>query len=943
MKRIICTTFMSLLSVIIVAQPLDTGLFQGVIPTQEKVYLHFDNNTYFQGDTIWYKAYVVMADNNVPKPYSRVLYVELLDEQGYLKERQQLVVDEEGQANGRFALNDTAFAGFYEVRAYTKWMLNFGYGRMLKKDDRWYVKDMHGIHPFIYAGKETNFPNAISPGERVVDSFREPSSFDPKNYLNLITHYNIEMDEVQWAYMLDDTVFNNEQHPASGDFYDLGLTFDPDLMRKDYRTYNNLFSRVLPVYSRPDSMENYKRRIMPAKITMGDYNVWWKSDNFGMRFYPEGGEIIEGVKCRVGWEAYNQELSRLNIRGALYEDDVVIDSLIPIHAGRGLFSFIPRQGKNYKVKYESRDNKFSFNLPEIKKEGVSISVTQDEVGVYVDLYTRFTQARQLYMSITGRGKLIKNYKLNRDSTFSVAIDITDLPEGVNQATVYDKNGTIYADRLFFVNDFEILKGNIAVDGIVNRAYRPLEKINLSLLATNGRGLPLKDQTFSVSVRDADQLDNSFATGNIMTNLLLESEIKGFVETPDYYFESNDEHHRKALDLLLMIQGWRRYDWQEMARPQTFIADYLPETHMIINGDVIGLRKNIFGQEKGPIDVFCSLRNLDMNIPKGKEYLFQGHVTADTLKHFHIAYEPFYGKAKLVLRAKYENKLDKSEYAKLQHDPKIFIRKEYFYPRNRKQYSWYETNAPDDVPNKQLTWEDLQDNIYASEWIPQVTIKSKKRPYSKHQTDKPVFSMKYIDYLNEVWDRGYYNPFNLLDYQMKVDDYAISHNIHLHYVTSVHNDERWMISYGWNITENAKVLNAFIPVLDSLYVVSDDPIRPTAYELHHLDRMGVDNGESYAYSGYVNITTVSNDSTLHLVGREYTLPGFTRPTEYYNPDYSKTKLPQVKDYRRTLYWNPSIKTDKFGRANISFYNNSVCTELNVSAEGITKKGEFLIVR
>lgn len=49
----------------------------------------------------------------------------------------------------------------------------------------------------------------------------------------------------------------------------------------------------------------------------------------------------------------------------------------------------------------------------------------------------------------------------------------------------------------------------------------------------------------------------------MTNLLLESEIKGFVETPDYYFESDDQHHRDALDLLLMIQGWRRYNWYEI--------------------------------------------------------------------------------------------------------------------------------------------------------------------------------------------------------------------------------------------------------------------------------------------------------------------------------------------------------------------------------------------
>ena len=100
---------------------------KSVLPVQEKVYLHFDNNCYFLGDTIWYKAYVVLADDNSPEPLSRILYVELLNEQGYLMERQQLQINKSGQADGCFAICDTLFAGYYEIRAYTKWMLNFGY------------------------------------------------------------------------------------------------------------------------------------------------------------------------------------------------------------------------------------------------------------------------------------------------------------------------------------------------------------------------------------------------------------------------------------------------------------------------------------------------------------------------------------------------------------------------------------------------------------------------------------------------------------------------------------------------------------------------------------------------------------------------------------------------------------------------------------------------
>ena len=79
----------------------------------------------------------------------------------------------------------------------------------------------------------------------------------------------------------------------------------------------------------------------------------------------------------------------------------------------------------------------------------------------------------------------------------------------------------------------------------------------------------------------------------------------------------------------------------------------------------------------------------------------------------------------------------------------------------------------------------------------------------------------------------------------------------------------------------------------------------------------------------------------MQGREYNLQGFTRPAEYYNPDYSKANLPEIKDYRRTLYWNPKVTTDKYGQATIEFYNNTVCTTVDISAEGVTNHGECLV--
>ena len=114
-------------------------------PVQEKVYLHLDNQCYFKGDTIWYKAYVVRADSLTYTDMSRILYVELVSPDGMVVERQQIIVSNLGYSDGNFALQDSIYSGFYELRAYTRWMLNFkvsehDYGR--KDREFFYNKQM---------------------------------------------------------------------------------------------------------------------------------------------------------------------------------------------------------------------------------------------------------------------------------------------------------------------------------------------------------------------------------------------------------------------------------------------------------------------------------------------------------------------------------------------------------------------------------------------------------------------------------------------------------------------------------------------------------------------------------------------------------------------------------------------------------------------------------
>ncbi|MBQ5721195.1 MAG: hypothetical protein IIV67_02825, partial [Bacteroidaceae bacterium] len=158
------------------------------------------------------------------------------------------------------------------------------------------------------------------------------------------------------------------------------------------------------------------------------------------------------------------------------------------------------------------------------------------------------------------------------------LDSDTLKAGVHQATLYDADGRVWADRLFFVKKKDIERPTLTFNG-AKEQYKPYEQISLGVQGIQG------NTRISVAVRDAVRGSRNDDTGNILTEMLLASEIKGFVPQPEWYFEADDERHNRALDLLMMVQGWRRFDWKEMAVKGNFIPVHPVEKTPYIFGAV----------------------------------------------------------------------------------------------------------------------------------------------------------------------------------------------------------------------------------------------------------------------------------------------------------------------------------------------------------------------
>ena len=223
-------------------------------------------------------------------------------------------------------------------------------------------------------------------------------------------------------------------------------------------------------------------------------------------------------------------------------------------------------------------------LPDADPQGVALHLQQQGAGWRAAIRTSSQlPADSLALTLMHEGRLISFQPLARlagEAGERVAtFDASALSSsGVFQLTVFDSHGHVYADRLFFVRRDRDLQPSLTMQGL-KETYAPYEPVSLKLKAPQGA------RSVSLAVRDDSRRDFLNDNGTILTEMLLASEIRGFVPQPGWYFERNDEEHRMGLDLLMLTQGWRRFRWQDMAISGTWDLSQPAEQAPVIRGGV----------------------------------------------------------------------------------------------------------------------------------------------------------------------------------------------------------------------------------------------------------------------------------------------------------------------------------------------------------------------
>lgn len=818
--------------------------FGNLLP-QEKVYLQFDNTSYYQGDRIWFSAFVITSEKNCPTSLSKTLYVELLNPGGELVDKRILPV-REGRCHGEFALTQTPFySGFYEIRAYTKYMLNFG----------------------------------------------------------------------------DATIF----------------------------------SRIFPIFEKPKEEGNF------AEKTLQPYAVYKhpqerkrskRAKRFNLRFYPEGGHWVNGLPTWVAFEATDAFGNPVDISGHIENKEKNVRlTFETLHEGRGVFLYTPTEERHRAV-VEWNDKTYRFNLPEPESQGFAFAVNNlasaDSLEIEVRK-NRETPPATLGVAVMARGQLYNFCMLtvSRQAPVRFKVSQRELPVGVAQVVLFDESGRTLADRLLFVGRPDTLA--LAVHRN-KELYQPFDSIQLDFQVTDTAGQPVQ-ASLSVSVRDGwEEVESRHS---LLTDLLLMSEIKGYVRRPTWYFEADDSLRRHALDQLLMVQGWRRYAWKTWAAVEPFELKYMPEQGIELHGTVVSMVRS---KPRPHVQVASFL----MKRGKEEEENVQNATaidsyTTDSLGRFAFV-SNIEGKWNLILAV---TEKGKKKGHRILLD-RVFSPEPVPYPLAEMQVEI--TGEPDvrmveEMPADTVAspeedfdlfmdaYEDSLRRLGIDEKIhrlDEVVIKAKKRSKEREIYEARTKSVAYYDVpaeMDDIQDRNTYIGSDIHELMINMNQHFMRRNWsneeYLYYKGKlplfVINYER---TYQTEMDYN-KYRLLTLESIKSIYITEDlgticryaDPI------LSPFDVLDL-------YGCAVLIETYPEGEIPAKAGkgvRKTWLEGYSTPETFYEPDYSI--LPKEPDYRRTLYWNPVLLPDSTGHATVRFYNNSRCRRPRITVETLTEEGKI----
>jgi TonB-dependent SusC/RagA subfamily outer membrane receptor len=667
---------------------------------------------------------------------------------------------------------------------------------------------------------------------------------------------------------------------------------------------NDFFEKLIPVAS-----------VKPARVPESVVKQPALALKPDVQFLPEGGTLITGIKTKVAFKAIGPNGLGIEAKGVVIDNDnQTVASIASAHLGMGSFTFTPVEGKTYSAKITYPNGlQDLIPLPKAEPDGISLSVNNDslpEAKVSITANPAFFNRNKGkdYTLLISSGGLITSVDCPLDSPV-IKLDILKrkLRTGVATVTLFSPANEPLCERLFFVQNYDRLDLSISSDKSV---YAAREKVNITLNALNRKDEAAEGH-FSVAVVNERLVpDSGHKAGNILTYLLLTSDLKGYVEQPDDYFADTSATANKNLDLLMLTQGYRRFEWKQVLDTAKRALAYQPESSLTIAGRVDNLANKPIAN--GAINL----------IPAKGGGLLSTSTDGKGLFRFPNLF--FIDTARFVLNA-------------MNDKGKKYTKITYFNDAK---------NAPVVPPipaTMSLKMNDSTLSAYAD------SDKEELKEVSTYINRKPIM-LKQVNIHRKKPDNQY-----------RTESLAGAGNAD----QVVHADEISRIDGPLVTSLNGRLHGVIfkggrhkVPYLTfgtgPMYVIIDgqegaDINQLIAEEVETVEVLKYASASMYGVAGGNGVLVITTKRTRQPDAKDIpsigvlplTLTGFYKARQFYSPKYNTPAALNSKqrDLRSTIYWKPEIKTDKDGNAGFDFYNADGAGTYKITVEGIDKDGNI----
>lgn len=864
----------------------------------EKLYLQTDKPYYTTGDTLRFKAYLLNADYLTPSNRSGLLYVELDGADGKAAKRIMVPV-ENGIAWGDIALDSKDIpAGSYTFRAYTNWQRNFGEDYIFKKEIS--ITATKGESLLVKAG--------FSQKDGKVEGVLQFTSLDGhiqvlKDMQLKVMNGKKNLSKDKLTTNVDGTVKVNFTIPQGANISDLSIKAQ-DVSK---------------------GITDAQELTVPVTIK--------RLENTDVQFMPEGSSLVAGIKTKVGFKAIGEDGKGTNVTGIIIDSKQnEVATINTSHAGMGSFEFIPTAGETYSAKLNGI-NKL-YKLPIINTDGTALKVTltTDSLNLTIAATSASATTRTTYYLI-GQSRGVVCYaepiSFDKDQTIKKSAARDQFPTGIARFTLINSNHQPVNERQVFINHQDNLNITIQSD---KTTYTTRDSVGLTITVKDKVGKPVQGN-FSLAVTDNTQVKTDSLVNNIVSNLLLTSDLKGNIEEPNYYF-INPKQKEQDLDNLLLTQGWVGYDWQDVFYPGNKPIIYSPENAFTVNGTVT----NAFGKpiQKSNVVLVANRPLLfkDTLTNSNGRFTFKGLFPVDTA----------------IYKLQARNKNGKEMNVKIEMDN--FKVPEF--PVIAKTTPWY-TNIDSTIlkntRSKAAQIQAIANYNGEGKMLQEVNITAKKIiPSSKNlnglgEADQIIDEEELVKANKMTLEEVLYK---------KIKGFGVSgtpqtfYNVFGHPLHIVFDGID--LHYFFNVKNNKDIFNAYMLYVKKYltYYTAEDVIGiefmfQTKYTTNYLFTYGTPPpfGKPPIY---LEITTRSKKGPfMQVTPGTYlfkTIP-FSVAKQFYSPKYTiKNKASAMgTDMRSTIFWEPNVITDKEGKATVSFYSADKSSNYTVIMEGSDMNGQL----